>query len=47
MGRPVEQVRPSLPPAQQHLLLLLPLELLVVEIMGAALVGWELVGHGG
>ena len=45
MGR-IEQIRPRLPALHQHLLLLLALELLVVEMGGAALVRRELYGHG-
>jgi hypothetical protein len=48
MGRQrLEQVRPRLArSAQKHLLLLLALELLVVEMGGAALVRGEIAGHG-
>jgi hypothetical protein len=45
MGR-IQKVRPLFSGAQaKHLLLLLALELLVVEVAGAALVGGELAGH--
>ena len=45
MGR-IQKVRPRFPPLQEHLLLLLALELLVIELGGAALVRGELSGHG-
>jgi hypothetical protein len=46
MGR-IQQVGASLAAPHQHLLLLLALELLVVELRGAALVRWEIGGHDG
>jgi hypothetical protein len=45
MGRQSKQIRPLVPRLHQHLLLLLALELLVIELGGAALVGGELSGH--
>jgi hypothetical protein len=43
----IEQVGPPfVGPPQKHLLLLLALELLIVKVGGAALVGGELAGHG-
>jgi len=46
MGRTAEQIRPRFASLQEHLLLLLALELLVVELGCAALVRGELSGHG-
>jgi hypothetical protein len=46
MGRQIKQIHARLPTLHQPLLLLLALELLVVELGGAALVRWELSGHG-
>ncbi|HEU0100626.1 MAG TPA: hypothetical protein VFQ67_17840 [Allosphingosinicella sp.] len=41
-----QQIHPRLPATHQQLFLLLALELLVVELGSAALVRWEIAGHG-